>query len=341
MGLVDVLKLARVAPLFAASAFIASISHPNFNFSVSDSHVLSKLVDTDLEVYCEAAPEPIVDLSECAQPTYNPKKTKLSRTLNTEIDRLRDEGKFFADERVFAVAYDHNNGTFLADIRGDELMQVASMVKTLVGIAYLTKEASGELIDADQNSDYLELGKMILFSNNRSTNELIRKVGGPQEVERIAKEYGLKDVSIVEYIPTKGKMKGRTYKNKASPKDLIKALDLLRKGDVPNSDLLWELLYDSRGKRISNLKDYPGEQTFSKTGSTGMLIGDMGTVVYQDLNGEYNSVSLVIGVERDRRISDKYYSGWKKGRGDRVKDLARLTLDKIRTKSHVFSDYCL
>ena len=146
------------------------------------------------------------------------------------LNRLRQEGKLAPDERTGWSVYDFTTGEKLVTINEDEQFQTASLVKPFIATAFFYKVERGELTYNKESRHHLE--RMIQHSSNPSTNWVMRRVGGPQEVERILRQQYpeiFQEIQLVEYIPVGGK----TYRNKAPVHDYSRLYYALRRRRSP------------------------------------------------------------------------------------------------------------
>lgn len=254
--------------------------------------------------------------------------TKLEAKIDNHIKKLRQEGKIEADEKTAWSVYDFTLNQKLVSINEELPFQAASMVKPLIALAFFHEVKNGRL-KYDEISR-VQLEASIQRSSNPATKWIIRRIGGPEKVQQILKEnYGkiLKNVSIAEDIPRDG----RTYKNKASARDYSRFLYALWNDRLPYSEELKELMVLKKRNRIYDGTKVPeGTIVIDKTGSTGMLCGDMGILVVKDKSGKMYPYTVIGIIERDSRTND--YRKWIKSRGEVIREISNIAYDYMKVR---------
>ena len=245
----------------------------------------------------------------------------LESAVEAYIKRLRSKGKIAADERTAWSVYDFTTGEKLVDINEDVQFQAASLVKPFFALAFFHKVREGRLVYGNKSRRHME--RMIQHSSNRSTNWIIRHVGGPAAVHRLLRQRYAKifrDTRIVEYIPSGG----RTYRNKASVHDYSRFLYALWKEDLPGAREIKRLMALPGSDRLyTGARDIPaGTQVYNKTGSTARLCGDMGILVVADKEGNKYPYTLVGVIEKRQRA--RSYTSWIRARGDVIRGVSTI-----------------
>ena len=151
-----------------------------------------------------------------------------------------------------------------------------------------------------------------------------------QKIQKILKEnYGgvLKNVSIVERIPPAG----RTYANKASPRDYSRFLYGIWNDKLPYSEELKRLMALKKRSRIYDGTKVPqGTLTISKTGSTGRLCGDMGILVVKDRARNLYPYTIIGIVQKDSRTDN--YHRWITSRGKIIRGVSNMVYDYMKVR---------
>jgi beta-lactamase class A len=159
----------------------------------------------------------VADAPEPSPPTIKSRRVSdPEAAVEAYIKELRRKGRISKDERTGWSVYDFTTGEKLVTINEETQFQAASLIKPFVAAAFFHRVKKKELIYGPRSRRHME--RMIHFSNNPSTNWVMRQVGGPGAVQRILEQNypGIfRATSIVEYIPAGGK----TYRNKASVRD--------------------------------------------------------------------------------------------------------------------------
>ncbi|MFH1725366.1 MAG: serine hydrolase [Elusimicrobiota bacterium] len=250
----------------------------------------------------------------------------LETAVEAYIKRLRHKGRVASDERTAWSVYDFTTGEKLVDINEDLQLQAASLVKPFFALAFFHEVERGELIYGSKSRRHME--RMIQRSDNRSTNWIIRHVGGPKAMQRIlAGHYGniFRDVRIVEYVPAGG----RTYRNKASARDYSRFLYALYKGQIPRAAEIKRLMsLPNRDRIYTGASEVPkGTKVYDKTGSTARLCGDMGILIVRGADGERYPYTIIGVIEKRQPARD--YLAWIQSRGDVIRDVSNIVYQAI------------
>jgi len=266
--------------------------------------------------------------------TQFPEIGDLSAAVDREIKEMRRQGLVAPDERTAWSVYDFTTGKKLVGINEDVQFQAASLIKPFVALAFFHRVDNDELIYGPRSRRHME--RMIRYSSNRSTNWVMRHVGGPAGVQRILKRHysGIfQNTSIVEYIPANG----RTYRNKASAHDYSRFLYVLWNESIPYAREIKRLMALSGPDRIYSGADAipKGTRVYNKTGSTARLCGDIGILVVKGRNGREYAYTLVGIIEKKGRASN--YSAWIRSRGDVIRQVSNLVYTGISRQHEVLS----
>lgn len=222
-----------------------------------------------------------------------------------------DKGTLNEEDKLSMVVQDLETGERLVSIRPDVQIKAASMIKVPVLQAYMLQRFRGELHHSNQRQK--SLSKMIRYSSNADTNQVMRWIGGPKKVQQILSETGLyHDIKVVEYIPRQGK----TYLNKISAEDLNRLMLALWSdqalgpefSQVENEMAAEEMLYlmgQPNGPRARDrLKDgtcfarNPHVKVWDKTGFVKGVNGNVGIVQIETPEGP-RSYTVVMALERE------------------------------------------
>ena len=224
------------------------------------------------------------------------------------------------------IIYDLKAEEKLVSINADEPMQCASMFKPFVALAYFHELKKGRLQYNQQDN----LTAMIKYSNNKATNEMIRLIGGIENVQSIlTKNYGdiFRQTKLVEEIPEEG----RAYKNKASANDYLRFLYALWHHQLPYSQEILALMALPNNDMIKSKTNLPKSvSVYDKGGSTGLLTGDYGIVVFDEQNKQRHPYIFIGIIERNVegfekpgfKVSDKEFYAF---RNRSVSSLRRIS----------------
>jgi beta-lactamase class A len=272
-------------------------------------------------------PVPASSASSKKSSTYSPVQSdELEAALENHINKLRKQGKIAADERTGWSVYDFTSGKKLVTINEDLQFQAASLIKPFVATAFFHKVKNGQLIYGSKSRRHME--RMIQKSDNRSTNWVMRHVGGPRAVEQILEKHYpavFKDTHIVEYIPSSG----RTYRNKASIHDYSRYLHALWKNEIPGAKEVKRLMSLPGSDRLyTGARNIPvGTKVYNKTGSTSRVCADMGILIVKGKNGRRYPYTVVGVIEKKSRARN--YSRWIQSRGDVIRSVSSLVYQDI------------
>ncbi len=119
------------------------------------------------------------------------------------------------NDKLSIIIEDMENGEVVTSIHPEKILKSASTIKVPILHAYMIQRSERKLIE---NSHYKELiEKMIRFSSNSSTNNVIELLGGIENIQKILDQTKIyKHLRLVEYIPENG----RAYRNAISVSDL-------------------------------------------------------------------------------------------------------------------------
>lgn len=253
----------------------------------------------------------------------------LERRVDDYIKELRRRGRLSHDEQTSWSAYDLTSGEKLFTINEDKPMQAASMVKPFFALAFFHRVDQGRLkYDAKARRN---MRLMLQRSNNRATNWVLKRLGGPQEVDRLLRSrYGgiLPDTKIVEYIPPGG----RTYRNRASVHDYGRFLYALWNQDVPGAAEIKRLMGLPGADRLTERLDAPPDalKVYNKTGSTRRLCGEMGILEVRGPDARSYAYTLIGVIEK--RNPARNYSRWIRSRGDVIREVSRIVYQTMATR---------
>lgn len=250
------------------------------------------------------------------------------------IKRLRQQGRLAADERTGWSVYDFTTGEKLVTINEDAQFQAASLIKPFIAAAFFHRVKTGDFIYGPKSRRHMR--RMIQWSDNRSTNWVMRQMGGPKAVQRILKTHYpavFQDTRIVEFIPAGGK----TYRNSASIHDYSRFLYALWNNEIAGAREIRRLMSLPGSSRITaGAPDIPkGTKIFNKTGSTARLCGDMGILIVKGPDGRRYPYT-VVGVIEKRR-SARNYTSWIRSRGEIIGNVSNIVYKGI-ARHHDFGD---
>ena len=257
----------------------------------------------------------------------------LESVVSQYIKRLRRQGRLGADERTGWSVYDFTTGKKLVTINEDIQFQAASLIKPFIAAAFFHRANKGDFVYGPTSRYHMH--RMIHWSDNRSTNWVMRQAGGPRAVQRILRVHypGIfRDTKIVESIPASG----QTYRNKASVHDYSRFLYALWKKKIPGAREIRRLMALPGSDRIvTGVDNIPaGTKVYNKTGSTAHLCGDMGILTVKGPKGRIYPYTIIGLIEKRRRASD--YTSWIRSRADIIRNVSGIVYKGI-TRHHEFA----
>ncbi len=276
----------------------------------------------------------VVDPPQPRTPTEKSRRVRdLEAAVETYIKELRRKGRISKDERTGWSVYDFTTGEKLVTINEEIQFQAASLIKPFIAAAFFHRVEKKELIYGPRSRRHME--RMIHYSNNPSTNWVMRQVGGPRAVQRILEQNypGIfQATSIVEYIPAGGK----TYRNKASARDYSRFLYALWKGNIAGAREIKRLMSLPGPDRIyTGAESVPvGTRVLNKTGSTARLCADMGILSVRGPDGKRYPYTLIGIIEKQDRASN--YSAWIRSRAEVIRDVSDIVYQGI-ARRHGFA----
>lgn len=283
-----------------------------------------------------ASSEPSIDI--VPQPDSTASKFHSVRDLEAAVEAyikdLRRKGRISRDERTGWSVYDFTSGEKLVTINEEAQFQAASLIKPFVAAAFFQRVKNKELIYGPRSRRHME--RMIHYSNNPSTNWVMRQVGGPEAVQRILKQNypGIfRATDIVEYIPAGGK----TYRNKASVRDYSRFLYALWNGKIAGAREIKRLMSLPGSDRIyTGAESVPvGTRVFNKTGSTARLCADMGILSVKGPDGKRYPYTLIGIIEKQDKANN--YTTWIRSRAEVIRDVSDIVYQGIALR-HGFED---
>lgn len=287
------------------------------------------------QALAESSEPPVADPPEPRPPTKKSRRVRdLEAAVETYIKDLRRKGRISKDERTGWSVYDFTTGEKLVTINEKIQFQAASLIKPFIAVAFFHRVKKKELIYGPRSRHHME--RMIHYSNNPSTNWVMRQVGGPRAVQRILEQNypGIfRATSIVEYIPAGGK----TYRNKASARDYSRFLYALWKGKIVGAREIKRLMSLPGTDRIyTGAESVPvGTRVLNKTGSTARLCADMGILSVQGPDGKRYPYTLIGIIEKQGKASN--YSAWIRSRAEVIRDVSDIVYQGI-ARRHGFAN---
>jgi beta-lactamase class A len=259
--------------------------------------------------------------SYASKASHQNKIGDLETAVEAYINELRRAGKIARDERTGWSVYDFTTGKKLVTINEDVQFQAASLVKPFIAAAFFLKAKQGKLVYGPKSRRHMQ--RMIQYSDNASTNWVIRQVGGPQRVQQLLKRHypGIfQEILLVEYIPANG----RTYKNRASVHDYSRFLYAVWNKEITGAKEIKRLMALPGSDRLyTGVPEMPkGTRVYNKTGSTARVCGDMGILSVKGRDGKRYPYILIGIIEKQR--SAQNYTSWIRSRSEIIRNVSAI-----------------
>ena len=146
-----------------------------------------------------------------------PFTSSLEAIILQYMKEVYTKNKLQRNDKLSIVVQDLETSKLLVSLRSRQSVKSASTIKVPILHAYMIQRFDGNFIESSSHKKLI--GEMIRFSNNQSTNTIIKMLGGIENVQRILNKTKLyEELSLIETIPEDG----RTYRNKISAADLNK-----------------------------------------------------------------------------------------------------------------------
>ena len=234
----------------------------------------------------------------------SPKLTSLEHELRSLVGSQSSD--------VGVAALDLTTGETVS-INGDTAFPMASTVKVAVAAAYLSQVDHGRRTLEDRiagQSAYRLMERMMIHSDNRATDLLIRDLGGPKGLQDWVQFNGLHNLRVDRTIARllADRRDLWDYRDSSTPLAMVELLQRLDKGNVlkPQSrSLLLDFMSRcATGKnRIRGLLPW-GTRVENKTGTLNGYTGDVGYITLN--NGRRIAVAMFArgGSNRPRTIAE-------------------------------------
>ncbi|MFH1396721.1 MAG: serine hydrolase [archaeon] len=316
----------RLSKLLRNSSLEASIIRAgNNNVIFNDQGLLNEKDEEDRARNPVVPPAPKSDSNQKPKPSpTNPPKSTTPSTGNAELEAIVDayvkgrknDGYISGSCTTAWSVYDFSTGEKLVSINEDVPMQCASMMKPFVALAFFHQVDHAGYTYGPKSQEHMY--KSLVNSNNDSTTWLMNQIGSPAKIQKILQDnYGdiFQQTSIVETIPSNG----QTYRNMASAHDYSRFLYQLYYNKLPHSSEIRRLMALGGKRIITRAPAIPKDQgivCYNKTGTTGLVIGDMGIIVPKDENGVKRPYIMVGIVQRGSKSGS--FSTWNANAGNTV-----------------------
>ncbi|MCK5889610.1 MAG: serine hydrolase [Methylococcales bacterium] len=267
---------------------------------------------------------------------YSKSKNTLSleHQINETVLKLRRSGLISKSDKTSWSVYDFSTSKKLVSINEDISRQCASMVKPIVALAFFKLVSLRKLTYGTMSKK--KMRRMLVRSDNRATNWVMKRCGGPRGVQKIINKYYSHiffDTKIVEYIPTRAGVDGRTYKNKASAHDYSRFLFALWNKKLPDSKELMKVMgMKNKDYVFHGVPSIPlGTKIIDKTGTTSMLCGNISIIKARGKNGKTYPYTMIGIIESPVRKNN--YSLWRKNSGKVIREVSGVVYQSMK-KSH-------
>ena len=239
-----------------------------------------------------------------AQAASSPKLTSLEQQLRALVGSQSSD--------VGVAALDLTTGETVS-INGDTAFPMASTVKVAVAAAYLSQVDHGRRSLDDRiagQSAYRLMERMMIHSDNRATDILIKDLGGPKALQKWVEFNGLENMRVDRTIARllADRRDLWDYRDSSTPLAMVELLRRLDKGEVlkpqSRSLLLDFMARCATGKnRMRALLPW-GTRVEHKTGTLNGYTSDVGYITLS--NGRRLAVAMFArgGSNRPRTIAE-------------------------------------
>jgi len=240
-----------------------------------------------------------------------PFNTTLEAGIIHYMKGMYAQNRLESTDKLHIVVQDMTTGTLVVSIRPRQIIKSASTIKVPILHAYMIQRFRGNLKKPLMYKKQIE--EMIRYSNNSSTNTIIKLLGGPDNIQQLLNETKIyNELSIAEDIPEDG----RTYQNKISAADLNQIFYRiwshrvigpefgLQKNRTASKEMLRLLELPGHSWLIDRIKaktcfsSNKSVKIWDKTGFVKGVNGNGGIVEIDSPNGR-KAYSIVMFIERD------------------------------------------
>ena len=259
--------------------------------------------------------------------------SQMQLEVEAYIKGLREAGALTSSEKTSWIVYDFTRRDKPVSINQDIPRQCASMVKPLVATAFFKRVEQNRISYGPTSRK--KLRSMLVHSSNSATNWMMRQCGGPQGVQNIIDAHysrTLQNTRIVEYIPTGGVKDGRTYLNMASAHDYSRFLYAMWNNKLPYANELKSVMGQKNSDCVYHgAPDIPvGTHVYDKTGTTGMLCGNMAILEPLGSDGIRYPYIMIGIIERSAKAQN--YRSWSESRRDIIRGVSNLVYLSLKER---------
>lgn len=248
---------------------------------------------------------------------------KLTTDLQKEIEKITENMK----GTVAVSIFDPETGKYLAHINQDKPTPPASLIKVPILFALHKAVRDGRVAKEEVSRLQEHAQKMIVDSNNQSTDEIIRYLGMPW-INQCIQELGMKDTQLNRLLFYKDS--GQPGENRTTANDMTKIMSLAINEEAPagwkSAMELMEMNADTASSG-SLAKTLPSDvKVAQKGGQLNKSIGAKYDVEHLAANftiGNKKLVMIVMVKDFDTRNNAK----------EGIRKIGRLACDELRRKS--------
>lgn len=241
------------------------------------------------------------------------------RTKKEQLDRQLAGVKHPGNIEAGVFAINLRTGDYV-NIGGKNEFSAASMIKVPILVSFLAALDRGECSLSDEliirddlitsGSGFLQWRKpgskisaenaaklMMTHSDNTATNLLIDHVGGKEHLNRDFYRWGLKRTRVNNLLVD---LEGT---NKTCPYDLVYLLGRVDHGELISKEsraFMYDVMGKCRNRSLIPTGLGPGATIIHKTGTIGMMLGDVGIVTTPE------GVRYAVGIQTIRPRNDRH-----------------------------------
>jgi beta-lactamase class A len=323
-------------PLFALLLYLVRLSILSIGLGAIAGTILT-VVESDRSAAIDSQPQKIHRVKLFS--LFSPQNAfSLNQELAPLEAKLETLAKKYPQLQPGAFFIDLDNNDYV-DVRGETVYSAASTIKIPILIAFF-QDVDAENIHLDEsltltkeligggsgNLQYQKPGskisaletvtKMSAISDNTATNMIVERLGGKEALNQRFREWGLNSTVINNALPD---LEGT---NTTSPKDLVKLLAMLDRGELvslKSRDRILTIMRQTTNQTLLPQGIEKNATIAHKTGDIGLMLGDagiidmpngkryIGSVLVKRPHNDYSARTLVQEISRTTYQHFKWY----------------------------------
>lgn len=273
----------------------------------------------------QPAEKPATAPAATAAPSASPStlSEKLTTDLQKEIEKITEN----MSGTVAVSIFDPDTGKYLTQINQDKPTPPASLIKVPILFALHKAVRDGRVNKEDVSRLQEHAKKMIVDSNNQSTDEIIRYIGMPL-INQCIHELGMKDTQLNRLLFYKDS--GKPGENWTSANDMTKIMSLAINKEAPAG---WASAMDLMEMNADTAS--PG--SLAKTLPTDVKVAQKGGQLEKSIGAKYNvehlAATFTIGAKKLVMIVMVKDFDTRNHAKEGIRKIGRLACDEIRRRN--------